>query len=180
MKVSVLLRLLAVACTAAGCAACGSSLEHSLWHPGRLLPHHAPAPAAAVQQASRPSPDRDMVSAVSNSKGIGDVPVEVKFALRERPEVGKPAELDLEMIPSAPLDRLIAVFHAQDGLSVNSGAGPVQLDRPEPGVPISHRLTIVPQHDGIFYVDTTVLADFGSQSIGRTFTIPVIAGSGAP
>ncbi len=118
-----------------------------------------------------------MVTAVSAGKG--GLPVDVKFALRQRPEVGQSAELDLIVIPSAPLDRLMTSFHVEEGLTLSDGAQPSVEDRPEPGVPISHALTIVPKQDGIFYVDATVLADSGTGSIARTFTIPVIAGAGA-
>lgn len=183
MNISAACRLVAVCAGVAGIAGCGSS---SSWDGGlieRLLPHHAKTGAAsraAVQHRAAASIDDDMVAAVTIAKGDELLPVEVKFALRERPEVGKASELDLEMIPSAPLDRLITVFHAEDGLNVSAGAGPAQRDRPEPGVPIPHQLTIVPERDGIFYVTATVLEDAGSESIARTFTIPVIAGAGAP
>jgi hypothetical protein len=118
-----------------------------------------------------------MVTAVSAGKS--GLPVDVKFALRQRPEVGQSAELDLIVIPSAPLDRLMTSFHAEEGLTLSDGAQPSVQDRPEPGVPIPHALTIVPKQDGIFYVDAIVLADSGTESIARTFTIPVIAGGGA-
>ncbi len=181
MNTSALSRLIALACAAA-VTACSSPSSHGVWQYigplGKLLPHHT-APAAMQHAAAPSSIDGDMVAAVSSGKG-DDMPVKVTFALRNRPEVGQASELDLEVIPSAPLDKLVAVFHAQDGLSVKSGAEPSERDRPEPGVPISHRLTIVPARDGIFYVDATVLVDFGSESIARTFTIPVIAGTGEP
>ncbi len=178
MNVLALSRSIALAGAAtAALAACGSWVDQGVARMKGLLPHHAPP--AAVQQARPPAFDRDMVAAVSGGTG-NDMPVKVRFALRDRPEIGKSATLDLEVVPSAQLDRLVAVFHAQDGLSVSAGAQPAQSDHPEPGIPIAHELTIVPQRDGIFYLDATVLVDFGNESVARTFTIPVIAGSGAP
>jgi hypothetical protein len=117
-----------------------------------------------------------MVSAVTASKT--GLPVEVKFALRQRPEVGQSAELDLLVIPSAPFDRVMTSFHAEQGLTLSDGAQPIVQDRPEPGVPIAHTLKIVAQQDGVFYVDATVLVDSGTESLARTFTVPVIAGTG--
>ncbi|HTW36944.1 MAG TPA: hypothetical protein VMD49_00065 [Steroidobacteraceae bacterium] len=137
-------------------------------HPGTAAPAAAQAAAAAGV---------DMVAAVSSGKT--SLPVDVRFALRQRPELGQAAELDLLVTPSAQLDKLITSFHAQDGVAIREGAEPSVQDRPEPGVAIPHRLTIVAQQDGIFYVDATVLADWGGESIGHTFTIPVIAGAGA-
>ncbi len=185
MNTSALSRLLALACAVvamAGVTACSSSGNPGVSLLGkleRLLPHHTAPVAVQHTAAAPPSIDGDMVTAVSSGKD-DQMPVTVRFALRDRPEVGKASELDLEVIPSAPLDKLIAVFHAQDGLSVSAGAEPAQREHPEAGIPIAHRLTIVPARDGIFYVDATVLVDFGSESVARTFTIPIIAGAGEP
>ena len=164
-------RLLALAC-AAICALSACSLR------GNAASQPTVA-ASAAKRAAHPAAAHgtDMVAAVSSGKS--SLPVDVKFELRQRPEVGQPAELDLLVIPSGQLDRLLTSFHAQDGVAIRSGAAPSVQDRPEPGVPIAHTLTIVPQQDGIFYVDATVLADWGGESIGHTFIIPVIAGAGA-
>ncbi len=165
-------RVLALACVVScGLSACGASGDHGALHPVGA----APGSSAAPQRA--PRADADLVTAVSAGKG--GLPVDVRFALRQRPEVGQSAELDLVMIPSAPVDRLMTSFHAEDGLTLSDGAQPRVDDRPEPGVPISHALTIVPKQDGIFYINATVLVDSGTESIARTFTIPVIAGAGA-
>ncbi|MGB6450845.1 MAG: hypothetical protein WBE92_08845 [Steroidobacteraceae bacterium] len=182
MKIPTLLRHLVLACAVlGGVAACSpSSRWIGSWTSSRLdrLFSHQ-AQSAAAQQDVKPPPDNDMVVAVSSGTGTS-VPVEVRFALRERPEIGKAAELDLEVVPSAPVDRLIATFFAGEGLSLSDGAQPAERDRPEPGVPIAHRLMIVAQRDGIFYVNATVLADFNSESVAHTFTIPIIAGAGSP
>jgi hypothetical protein len=39
-------------------------------------------------------------------------------------------------------------------------------------------VTIVPQHNGIFYVTAVVLTDSSDDTFARTFSIPVIAGEG--
>lgn len=154
--------------TAAGA---GSTLSHlkalGARHPAAV---HARARSAGAGRA-------DLVAAVAGEKTA--VPVQVQFALRSRPEIGKPVELDIEVTPTGPLGRLVTSFHAQDGLEIERGGGASATDRPEPGVPLSRALTIVARHDGIFYVSATVLVDQGADSVARTFTIPVIAGAGA-
>jgi hypothetical protein len=166
-------RMLAVACAGLCClAACNGSPFNGGTH------SHAGARSASARSAALPGAhrDTDMVTAVSGGKS--EVPVEVKFALRQRPELGQPIGLDVEVIPSAPVDRLITSFHAEDGLTL-SDAQTIVHDRPDPGVPIDHTLTLTARQDGIFYVSATVLADSGTESIAHTFTIPVIAGAGA-
>ncbi|HEY2590047.1 MAG TPA: hypothetical protein VGI35_00545, partial [Steroidobacteraceae bacterium] len=133
-------------------------------------------PAANVAKKPTSPGYADFVAAVAGDRGA--VPVEVRFELRGRPEVGKPVELDIQVTPTAPLGRLVTSFHAEDGLSIEQGGAASETDRPTPGTPLSRALTIVAQHDGIFYVSATVLVDLGADSVARTFTIPVIAGAG--
>jgi len=136
---------------------------------------HPPAANAAKKRVLPGS--ADFVAAVAGDKSA--VPVEVQFQLHARPEVGKPVELDVQVTPTAPLVRLVTSFHAEDGLAIEQGGAASEADRPAPGVPVSRALTVIAQHDGIFYVSATVLVDLGADSVARTFTIPVIAGAGA-
>jgi hypothetical protein len=104
--------------------------------------------------------------------------VDLRFALRQPPAPGEPSELDVSLVPSAGLDRVTATFAAEDGLELRDGGGMIPWDRPEPGVPIRHKLTVVPKRAGIFYVRVTVLAETATDPSARVFTIPVIAGAG--
>ncbi len=131
----------------------------------------------AANAKNKPSGSAYFVAAVAGEKG--DVPVEVRFELHERPEIGKPVKLDVQVTPTAPLGRLVTSFHAEDGLDIQQGGAASETDRPVPGTALSRALTIVARHDGIFYVSATVLVDLGADSVARTFTIPVIAGGGA-
>lgn len=125
----------------------------------------------------RPPVNRSMVRAVGDASDDG-IPVEVRFALHQRPTVGHPAKLDIEFVPTGAVDKVVASYHAQAGLKFAHGTQPTQADHPKPGVPIDHDLTLVAQRDGIFCVTATVLVNSASGSVARTFTIPIIAGDG--
>jgi len=170
---------LALCVVLAGCGshsapASGGSAASSFARLGGIGARH-PSAADAAKKAALPA-NANLVAAVAGDKS--PVPVEVRFELHERPEIGKPVELDVQVTPTAPLGRLVTSFHAEDGLSIEQGGAASETDRPVPGTPLSRTLTIVAQHDGIFYVSATVLVDLGADSVARTFTIPVIAGSG--
>jgi hypothetical protein len=150
----------------------GASAAASLARLKAIGGRHPPAANAAKKPALTA-----FVAAVGGDKSA--VPVEVRFELHQRPEIGKPVELDIQVTPTAPLGRLVTSFHAEDGLAIEEGGSASETDRPAPGVPLSRALTIVAQRDGIFYVSATVLVDLGADSVARTFTIPVIAGAGA-
>lgn len=133
--------------------------------------------SAATHNVTKATPgDADMTSAVSTAKGSARVVL--KFALRERPEVGKPTQLDLALVPQMALDHIAASFYAEEGLALQDGGGTASVERPEPYAAIQRTLTVVPQRDGIFYVNATVVADSGAESVARTYTIPLIAGAG--
>jgi hypothetical protein len=150
--------------------ACGGSMPH----PGSRAIARAKAHASTLKAA--PTTDPDLVAAVST--GHEDSPIEVRFALRQHPQAGVPAQLDVVLLPSAGIDRIFASFHGEEGIAVQSGAQLPALDRPEAGVPIAHPLTVVAPGDGIYYVAAVVLTDSGADSVTRSFTIPVIVGDG--
>jgi hypothetical protein len=155
---------------ASGCGSAGNGTEG--------------AAAGMAGSASKPlSPEaarlaREMVKAVS--AGGSEIPVDVKFKLTQRPEVGKPVDIELALIPTARLERLYARFQPSDGLELVKGDHTEQIARPVAGNPISHTLTVIPRHDGIFSVLAIVLTDSPSESVSRNYTIPLIAGTGLP
>jgi hypothetical protein len=139
----------------------------------------AAAPTAATsKRAQAPDPTADMVSAVSG--GNTGAPVELKFALTERPQIGRPVEVEIAVLPIGNLDRIAASFRAGAGLELRQGEQMAAIDKPESGTPISHKVTVVPQRDGIFFVSAVVQADSPTESLTRTFSIPIIAGTGVP
>jgi hypothetical protein len=119
-----------------------------------------------------------MVSAVSGA--TSQAPVELKFALSDRPQVGQPLEIKIAVLPVVDVDRIAASFHVGPGLELRHGEQMPAIQNPEPGSPINHKITLVPQQDGIFFVSATVHVDSPTESITRTFSFPVIAGTGAP
>jgi hypothetical protein len=163
-------RLLMLSWLLALCAGCGSSADTD---------------TAAATSGSRKtvSPEAvrlaaTMVKAVS--PGGGDSAVDVKFEVTQRPEVGKPVDISIAMIPTSRLERLYARFQTGDDLELVKGEATEQISRPVIGAPIMHTVTITPRRDGIFTVTAIVLMDSESDSVSRNFSIPLIAGSGLP
>jgi hypothetical protein len=125
----------------------------------------------------RPGDDPDMVAAFSGTGSQAGL-VDLRFKLLSRPAVGKPVEIELELIPTVELERLFARFQAADGLQIVAGAESEHFDHPVKGTPVKHKLTVSAASDGIFYLTAVVLADSETQSIARTFFVPLIAGQG--
>ena len=108
-------------------------------------------------------------------------PGDLKFELRERPDVARPLDIDVVILPAASgLDRLYGRVEVADGLQLAEGAQIAPTDRPVEGTPIRHSIKILPTRDGIFTVNAVVSVDAAGQSSSQTFSIPVIVGSGSP
>lgn len=158
----------------AGCGSGGTSSPTG--HPSKS--HHAtakPRPAGVPGEL----PLADMVAAVSSSKA--GPPIEIKFALPSRPEVGQVTEIEIAVVPRAPVPDSVSVsFQVVEGLEIVDGAQLQRVDHLVEGTPIRHVVKVIPKRDGIFAL--TAVASFvsASQDATRTFSIPVIAGEGLP
>jgi hypothetical protein len=119
----------------------------------------------------------NMVTAVSASKA--GPPVELKFSLPVRPEVGQVTDIDVAVVPLDPVpDSVSVAFQVVEGLEIVDGS---QLDRVEKltgGTPIRHVVKVLPKRDGIFALTAVVSFTAANQDSNRTFSIPVIAGEG--
>lgn len=155
--------LLAVACL----GACDRSPEPA-------TPAAAPPPAARAPGEAPLSPD--FVSAVSGSKG--NVSVDLRFALTSRPEPGKPLDIDMAVIPTDATATIRIIVQNTDGLEITAGQEMRIPEGAEPGVALSHRVTIVPARDGVFSLSAVALIDTDKSSVTRTFAIPIIVGEG--
>jgi hypothetical protein len=137
-------------------------------------PHKSSAPSKPGEE-----PLSDMVAAVSGSKA--GPPVDLKFSLPVRPEVGQVTDIDVAVVPLEPVpDNVSVSFQVVDGLEIVDGS---QLDRVEKltgGTPIRHVVKILPKRDGIFALTAVVSFTASNQELNRTFTIPVISGEGMP
>jgi hypothetical protein len=160
---------------AAGCGGSGSQPAQ----PG-TTPAVKSHQARKVQGPSKPGeePIGDMVTAVSASKGP---PVELKFALPVRPEVGQVTDIDVALVTSQPVPESVSIsFQVVDGLDIVDGAQMERIEKPALGTPIRHVVKVLPKRDGIFALTAVVSFTVSNQETNRTFSIPVIAGQGLP
>jgi hypothetical protein len=119
--------------------------------------------------------DPDMVNAVS-AAGASTTPISMKFKLGARPQVTSPLQLTVLLIPSADvtINRIHVSFQPSDGLQLQSERT-LDLTELTPGAPVQEELTLVPQQNGVLSLNATVLIDTDTQSISRTYSIPLIA-----
>jgi hypothetical protein len=163
----------------------GVALAALLWGCGsgsqpdaRALKAHQ---AASAHKQMRPDDgSRNLVSAVAVNK-VASMPLQVKFALKARPDVGQPLDVDLVIVPlSGSVDRLSGKIEASDGLTVEDGAVIAPLDRPVEGTAIHHAIRVLPHRDGIFTFNAVLTVDSAGQTLTESYGMPLIAGAGIP
>ena len=134
---------------------------------------HGAAEGAHPQAAAPPVGDADMVAAVSNVSS--DTPINLKFRLASRPEVGKPLTIELELVPDAgqQIQHIHMAFQAGEGLDVQ-GEQRLDIDAHAAESTVHHDLTVVPRHAGVLQLHATAVVDTSSASLARSYGIPVI------
>jgi hypothetical protein len=160
-----------------GAAGCGSGGQQAQPGAPSISKSHR---AKKADGPSKPGQEflGDMVTAVSASKGP---PVELKFALPVRPEVGQVTDIDVALVTSQPVPESVSIsFQVGDGLDIVEGSQMERIDKPAVGTPIRHVVKVLPKRDGIFTLTAVVSFTVSNQETNRTFSIPVIAGQGLP
>jgi hypothetical protein len=134
----------------------------------------APPPVANAVLAASPTDET-----ASFAKAIGDgkpgAPVTIRYEFSSKPTAGTPTELDVAFVPGAGVDSLEAKLTGMDGITL---AGPVtaSFNAVEAGKAYRHKLSVLPDHTGVFYITVSVKTHIAGSSLGRTFSIPFVVG----
>jgi hypothetical protein len=147
-------------------SACGSDPE----------PDAAAAQANAAAKSPKVANDEQvavMARAVGNRKP--GAAVDIRYEFKGKPAVGAPIDLEVAIIPSVGVDSMNALISGMDGVSV-TGTTIVDFANVDPGKPYTHRVTLLPDRNGVFYVTVTVTTEIGNSSLGRTYAIPFVVG----
>jgi len=170
MNASRVLQVAALAALTVTLAACGSDPEPE------AKPVTAPQQAQAKPVARAADPTAKMARAVGNGKP--GAAVEIKYEFGARPEAGRPVEVEVVLIPSAGVDAMDATFSGMEGITL-AGNLTASFTEVKPGEPYSHTFSLLPEHNGVFYVTVTVNTQIGGATLGRTFSIPFVVGDAA-
>lgn len=146
-------------------AACGSDPE-----PEAAAPAPPPAPTVAAAPA-----DDTATFAKAVSDGKPGAAVNIRYEFAGKPAVGTPTELDVAFIPNAGVDSLEATLTGMDGITV-TGNLQVSFSAVEAGKAYRHKVTVLPDRTGVFYITVSVNTQIAGSSVGRTFSVPFVVG----
>jgi hypothetical protein len=156
-------------------AGCGYFAHGAHHHLG--LAHKAPKPQVVQPIDPAAQALAGMVEAVGPSGT--QPPVELRFSIRSRPQVGQDDEVDYALIPQVGgLGTIRVGFGAIEGLQVDQGGPTLAAIKPAAGVPIFGSVTVRPLKAGLFTLTAAVAVETSNGPVVWPFTIPVIAGEG--
>jgi hypothetical protein len=145
--------------------ACGSDPE-----PQAAASPPAPQPTVAANPA-----DETATFAKAVGDGKPGAAVNIRYEFASKPAVGTPTELDVALVPSVGVDSMEAKFAGMDGITL-SGNLQASFSAVESGKPYRHKVSILPDRTGVFYITVSVNTQIAGSSVGRTFSIPFVVG----
>lgn len=147
--------------------ACGSEPE-----PQAAAP--APTPAQTTVAATAPSDDTSKFA-----KAVGDgkpgAAVSIRYEFNGKPTVGTPTDLDVALIPNAGVDSMDVKLAGMDGITV-AGNLQISFSAVEAGKAYRHKVSVLPDRTGVFYITVNVNTQIAGSSVGRTYSIPFVVG----
>jgi hypothetical protein len=88
-------------------------------------------------------------------------------------------DVDLVIVPQSDnIDRLSGTVQGDDGLEVLSGESIPPVEKLVFGTPIHHALKVRAKRDGIFTLSAVLTVESRGETLGPTYSMPIIAGSG--
>lgn len=170
------MRVLFALCVAALIAGCGSGSDTSA--PTPAAADKPPEPAAATPtEPAKPDPTAGMANAVGTGKP--GAPVSLKYDLLSKPVVGQPVEVDLAIVPTAPIALLKTSVTGMEGLSLGGTESITDVENPSFDEPTRFRFTVTPNENGMFYVTVMLSVTSTGAEQFRSFSIPLVVGTTA-
>jgi hypothetical protein len=108
------------------------------------------------------------------SQGKSQLPVELKFDLKQRPAPGQALDIDIALIPQIDAGAAAIQVTGGDGLTVAPGANQIDLPAVEAGQVYRQSVKVTPTADGVLLLGLTVSLKHDEMIESRAFSIPLI------
>lgn len=137
----------------------------------------APAPTSQGAVAAVPK-DETATFAKAVGDGKPGAAVGIRYEFSGKPSIGVPTELDVAFIPNAGVDSMEATLGGMEGITL---AGPLtaSFNAVEAGKAYRHKVSVLPDRTGVFYITVSVNTQIAGSALNRTFSIPFVVGQPA-
>jgi len=164
-------RVLAVVALAAVLAACGRGEEQAAVTPAPSATADGGTTGAAPVETPE---DKRLANAVPTGKTAA--PVDLKYDVLAKPQVGQPFEIELALLPRLAADALEVEVTGIPGLVIVSG-GVAKFEGVSSGDRHVARVLVQADAAGIYYANVVARMITQSRSEARTFSVPVVVGN---
>jgi hypothetical protein len=166
-------RVLAVVALAAVLAACGRGKDEQAAATDTPPADAGAAAGGAAAPAESPD-DKRMANAVVTGKTTA--PVDLKYDVLAKPDVGQPFEIELAFSPRLAADALEVEVTGIPGLTVVSG-GATRFEGVLAGGRHVAKVLVQADAPGIYYANVVAKMVTQVQTEARTFSVPVVVGA---
>jgi hypothetical protein len=135
-------------------------------------PHVSKAPAIVKKGPSAADLTVGMVEAASQGKS--QLPVQLKFDLKQRPTLGQALDIDIAVVPQIDANPAGIQVTGGDGLTLASGPDQIDLSAVEAGQVYRQNVKVTPTADGVLLLNLTVSLKHDEMTESRAFSIPLI------
>jgi hypothetical protein len=156
-------------CTLAAASACH---KDSGTPPPPTPKPHISAPVVAKKGPSAAQLTAGMVEAAT--QGNSQLPVELKFDLKQRPTPGQALDIDIALIPQIDAGAAAIQLTGGDGLTVAPGTTQIDLPAVESGQVYRRSIKVTPSADGVLLLNLTITLKHDEMIESRAFSIPLI------
>ena len=156
-------------CAAAMVGACHGDSGSS---PTPTSAPHVKAPIAAKKGPSAQELTAGMVEAAGQGKS--QLPVQLKFDLKERPMLGQALDIGYAVIPQIDASPADIEITGGDGLTVAPGTNQIDLPAVQAGQVYRQSVKVTPTTDGVLLLNLTVSLKHDEMTESRAFSIPLI------
>jgi hypothetical protein len=135
------------------------------------------APRANVSAVAKKGPTAEQLTAgmvEAAAVGKSQLPVRLKFELKQRPVIGRPLDIDIAVMPQIDASAAAVQVTGGDGLSVAPGAKQVDLPAVEADQVYRQTVTVTATTDGVLLLGLTVSLKHDEMTDSRAFSIPLI------
>ena len=129
-----------------------------------------------VKPASEPKDDPSEKMARAVGGGKPGAAVDIRYEFAAKPEVGKPVQVEVALVPSAGVDAMDVTFTGMEGITL-AGELQASFESVKPGELYKHSLSVLANQGGVYYITASVNTQIGGATLSRTFAVPFVAGT---
>jgi hypothetical protein len=168
-------KAIAVSLATALAAGCGGKSEEEVASQATQTAAPESEAKSAAQPGALPGDER-LANAVATSKTAA--PVDLKYDIAAKPDVGQPFEVDLTFLPRLAADALEVEISSVEGLTLVSSGG-VRFDNVQAGERYTTKVLAQSAAAGMYYIGIAAKMTTEAQTEVRTFSVPIVVGTPA-